>query len=96
MDGYALRYADSFGASREHPVSLRVVCELDAGDFRPCDCAPFTAARIMTGGAIPSGYDCVIKQEDTDRGAPVGAICKALSQWVTYLPAEADIRRGSW
>ncbi len=94
MDGYALRYADSFGATREHPVSLRVVCELDAGDSRPCDCAPFTAARIMTGGAIPAGYDCIIKQEDTDRGETTVALYKALLQWENYIPAEEDIRRG--
>ena len=94
MDGYALRFADSFGASRETPVSLRVVCELDAGDDTPCDCAPFTAARIMTGGAIPPGYDCVIKQEDTDRGDAAVALYKALSQWENYIPAEEDIRCG--
>lgn len=94
MDGYALKFADSLGASRETPVSLRVVCELDAGDNTPCDCAPFTAARIMTGGAIPLGYDCVIKQEDTDRGETTVALYKALSQWENYIPAEEDIRLG--
>lgn len=94
MDGYALRSADSAGASRGTPVSLRVVCELDAGDDRPCDCAPFTAARIMTGGAVPAGYDCVIKQENTDRGSPVVSIYQQLSPWENYSPAQEDIREG--
>ncbi len=94
MDGYALKSADSIGASREHPVTLRVVCEIDAGDWKPCDCAPFTAARIMTGGAIPLGYDCVIKQEDTDCGEKDVALYKLLSPGENYIPAEEDIRLG--
>ncbi|MEL7609195.1 MAG: gephyrin-like molybdotransferase Glp [Bacillota bacterium] len=94
MDGYALFSADSTKASRERPVRLQVVCELDAGDAYPCDCAPFTAARIMTGGTVPEGYDCVIKQEDSDRGAPYVSIYKALSPQENYVAAGEDIREG--
>ena len=94
MDGYALCSKDSSAASRETPVKLRVVCELDAGDAPSIEYAPFTAARIMTGGAVPSGYDCVLKQEDSDFGTPFVAIYKAMSPGENYIRAQEDIREG--
>ncbi|MCL1929115.1 MAG: NTP transferase domain-containing protein [Treponema sp.] len=70
LDGYAFKHQDSKGASREHPVKLKVKQEIYAGTSieneteMPCG----HAARIMTGGVIPKGCDCVIRQEDTDEG----------------------------
>jgi molybdopterin molybdotransferase len=63
MDGYAVRAADLGGA----PVTLQVVGEVAAG--RPLDGSVGVgqAARIFTGGVMPSGTDTVVIQEHTSR-----------------------------
>lgn len=65
MDGYALRSADTSGASAEQPARLRLVGVVAAGRL---DEVPSLAAgqalRIFTGGHLPHGADAVIPQED--------------------------------
>jgi molybdopterin molybdotransferase len=66
MDGYALRAADSTGASAESPAILHVVADIAAGSVSDVTLTPGSAARIMTGAPIPSGADAVVPVEDTD------------------------------
>lgn len=66
MDGYAVSSADIIDASPNNPISLRVIGEICAGDVLNISYKSKTAVRVMTGGFVPDGYDCVIKQEDTD------------------------------
>lgn len=68
LDGYALRAEDSIGASRENPVTLRIIDRVMAGAAACREVTAGTAVRIMTGAPIPKGADCVIRQEDTDYG----------------------------
>ncbi|SHG43583.1 gephyrin-like molybdotransferase Glp [Massilia sp. CF038] len=60
MDGYALRAADLDPAA---PTTLAVIATVYAG--RPSDAVPAAGqcVRIMTGGVMPAGCDCVIPQE---------------------------------
>jgi molybdopterin molybdotransferase len=72
MDGYALRGAETFGASPTDPVSLRVIGEVFPGDVGDLEVGPGEAVRIMTGGAFPKGADAVLMAEHTtDRGDSV-------------------------
>ncbi|MFN3338027.1 MAG: molybdopterin molybdotransferase MoeA, partial [Thermomicrobium sp.] len=75
MDGYAVRAADTAGASPERPVTLRVIGEAPAGGARPRprspnaenpSIQPGTAVRIMTGAVLPPGADAVVRFEETD------------------------------
>lgn len=70
MDGYAVRAADTTGASNDRPASLRVTGYLPAGGAPAPDdrVEPGTAFRIMTGAPIPPGADAVVRFEDTDEG----------------------------
>jgi molybdopterin molybdotransferase len=63
MDGYAVRAVDVTTA----PVRLRLVGEVAAG--RPLEQAigAGEAARIFTGGLLPSGADAVVVQESASR-----------------------------
>jgi molybdopterin molybdotransferase len=70
MDGYAVRAADTRGASPEHPVALRVVYDLAAGYVSDIAVTPGTAMRIMTGAPIPEGADAVVPFEETDEKSP--------------------------
>jgi len=57
MDGYAIRAGE--GASR------RLLGEITAGSAGAFELAQGDAARIMTGGVVPSGADTVVMVEDT-------------------------------
>lgn len=66
MDGYAVRASNVSGASRESPVTLRVVGDIAAGADPALELTSGTAARIMTGAPLPAGADAVVPVEDTD------------------------------
>ena len=66
MDGFAFRSVDVIGASREHPISLRVIADILAGHPYSGVLSRGQAARIMTGAPLPGGADAVIPLEDTD------------------------------
>jgi len=68
MDGYAVRAADTVGASRDNPVSLRVVADLAAGYTTDVAVEPGTAIRIMTGAPMPAGADAIVRFEETSEG----------------------------
>ncbi|HEU4760453.1 MAG TPA: gephyrin-like molybdotransferase Glp [Dehalococcoidia bacterium] len=66
MDGYAVRAADTGGASTESPVELSVVGEVAAGYLYEGEVSAGTAVRIMTGAAVPHGADAIVPFEETD------------------------------
>jgi putative molybdopterin biosynthesis protein len=67
MDGFALRAADTFGASEEEPVRLRLNRETIATGVAPeQEVAAGTATMIATGGMLPRGADAVCPVEYTD------------------------------
>ena len=100
MDGYAVRAADTEGASEANPVRLRVSGELAAGYIFDGEVAAGSAVRIMTGAPIPRGADAVVPFEETDESTAgpdrqYGTFAKATSA-VGILKAArlgANIRR---
>jgi molybdopterin molybdotransferase len=69
MDGFALRGAETFGATPTDPVSFRIIGEILPGDVGELDVGSGEAVRIMTGGVVPEGADAVLMAEyATDRG----------------------------
>ena len=65
VDGYALRAADSYGASPALPALLRVAGELRMGEAAQQSMTPGNALLIHTGGMLPPGADAVIMLERT-------------------------------
>ena len=65
MDGYAVRAADTVGASEEHPVRLVVTGDVPAGKAATGTVGPGEAFRIATGAPIPPGADAVVQVEAT-------------------------------
>jgi molybdopterin molybdotransferase len=72
MDGYAVRAADTRGASHKSPRILRVIDTVAAGAVSQSEVGPGTAIRIMTGAPIPEGADGVVRFEDTDESEHQG------------------------
>jgi molybdopterin molybdotransferase len=76
MDGYAVRAADTFGATEEAPIRLEVVGEVRAGSAPDVEVPRGGAVRIATGAPIPQRADAVVQVELTTSlgadGQPTG------------------------
>jgi len=68
MDGYAVVAADTFGASRYDPKTLRVVEKIYTGEVPTRRVAAGEASEIATGAPMPAGADAVVMVEETERG----------------------------
>jgi molybdopterin molybdotransferase len=65
MDGYAVRAADTFGASDTLPAFLTIVGEVAMGAAAQVELATGQAAVVHTGGMIPETADAVVQIEHT-------------------------------
>jgi putative molybdopterin biosynthesis protein len=67
MDGFAVRAQDTFGATEEAPLRLRLSAEsIPTGVLPRLEVLPGTASSIATGGMLPRGADAVVPVEHTD------------------------------
>ncbi|MEE7492152.1 molybdopterin biosynthesis protein [Methylobacterium oryzae] len=104
VDGFALRAADTEGASPASPRRLTLNREILACGVAPTLAVrPGTATPIATGGVIPRGADAVVMVEQTELDADALAIDVAAAarpgQFVGYAGAdmaagETVLRRG--
>ena len=99
VDGFALRAADTVGASDATPRRLRLNAEVIASGHRPAiEVGTETATTIATGGVVPRGADAIVMVEQTElfdeAGSPGIEIRRAVSpgQFISY--AGSDIARG--
>ena len=104
MDGYAVRAADTAGASPSSPRLLRAVGYLPAGSVYGGEVGPGEAVRIMTGAPIPAGADAIVPFEETDEEEqaarwedaprPEVRIDVAARPGANVRPAGEDVRAG--
>ncbi len=99
VDGFAVRAADTLGASDSAPKRLTLNAEVIACGVEPAiEVMPGTATAIATGGVIPRGADAVVMIEHTelieDDIAPAIELRRAAAsgQFISY--AGSDIARG--
>jgi molybdopterin molybdotransferase len=94
MDGYAVRAEDLAGGSDENPATLQVIADIGADSDPTATITAGTAARIMTGAAIPQGADAVIQVELTDAGSQNVRIYRAIKPGTNIRAAGEDMHRG--
>jgi molybdenum cofactor synthesis domain-containing protein len=88
MDGYAVRSSD--GAGRR-----RIAGEVFMGSPPPCPVGSGEAVRVPTGGAVPSGADAVVPQEDVDVLEPGWiALRGAVAPGESITQRADDVREG--
>ncbi|HEV1992402.1 MAG TPA: gephyrin-like molybdotransferase Glp [Candidatus Dormibacteraeota bacterium] len=87
VDGYAVRAADA-------GKSLPVIGESAAG--RPFDgtVGAGSAVRILTGGVLPDGADCVVMLENVDEKGDVVTVPATLKAGQNFHVPGADLRAG--
>ena len=67
VDGYAVRAADTFGASEAIPALLEVTGAVEMGKQPSITVESGKAVEIPTGGFLPAGADAIVMVEYTDR-----------------------------
>ena len=95
MDGYAVRAADTFGASQSVPAYLRLVGTVAMGATARRALRKAEAVRISTGGMLPPGADAVVMIEHTDEvGDGQVEVHRSVSPWQHVVRVGDDVRRG--
>ena len=95
MDGYAVRAADTAGATADEPVRLQVVDELPAGRSPAgMQVRAGEAIRIMTGAPLPPGADAVVMVEVTERDGDGVRVMHEASVGDHVRPAGGDLEAG--
>ncbi|WP_284013271.1 molybdopterin molybdotransferase MoeA [Halobaculum litoreum] len=85
MDGYAVRAADTFGASARSP-SVLVADDGEVG--------PEGAVRVHTGSELPPGADAVVMIEQVDEVGDEVEVFDAVAEGENVGPAGEDVAEG--
>jgi len=90
MDGFAVRAADTFGASDRSPELLEAV------DGEPTEghVGPNQALRVHTGSALPEGADAVVMVEETQTVGGEVELFDAVAEGENVAPAGEDVEEG--
>jgi molybdopterin molybdotransferase len=96
MDGYAVRAEDTFDASADSPVSLRVIGEVPVGAAATVTVGRREAAEIGTGGMMPEGADAVVMVEHTEQlDDQTILIIRRVAPGQNTIRADDDVRPGA-
>jgi molybdopterin molybdotransferase len=66
MDGFAVKSEDILKASKQSPISLKIIEDIPAGTFPQKTIQHGQASRIMTGAPLPQGANAVVPVEYTN------------------------------
>ena len=94
MDGYAVRAADTAGASVERPVTLRLLETIYTGMAPSAVVGTGTCAGIATGAPMPEGADAVVMVEQTEAEGPAIRIRQAAASRQNVGRAGSDLVAG--
>ncbi|HEY0396377.1 MAG TPA: gephyrin-like molybdotransferase Glp [Candidatus Elarobacter sp.] len=97
MDGYAVRSADTHGASEQSPAYLRVVDDVPTGVVPGRAVGAREAVRTHTGAMLPPGADAVVMVEDTNlrAGGAEVEVLDAAPEGDNVLAVGEDILAGA-
>ena len=95
FDGYVFRAEDSRNASRETPVTLRILEEIPASGVPCFPITAGTASKILTGAPIPEGGDAVVPFEHTEFTQETVTLFSAYTSGTNIVRVGEDIRKGS-
>jgi len=95
VDGYAVRAADTHGASESLPAYLNLVGEVPMGAVPDFSVSRGQCALIHTGGMLPDGTDAVVMVEYTQSARPDEIeILRAVASGENMLKVGEDVAAG--
>src|SRR5207244_5096197 len=93
VDGWAVRAADTFGATEHAPRRLRVSADaVEMGRVPTGSVEPGTAMAIPTGGVVPRGADAIVMVEHSrvEAGEVVIGMAVTHGRWLTYAGTDGE------
>ena len=95
MDGFAVRAADTFGATEGLPAYLEIVDDVLMGRAPRTALGTGQCARIATGGMLPANADAVVMVEQTQEVGPstIEAL-RAVAPGENVVQIGEDVRGG--
>ena len=95
VDGYAVRAADTHGASEGLPAYLQLIGEVPMGGSPDFSLSAGQADLIHTGGMLPNGADAVVMLEYTQIARPGEIeILRAAADLENSIQPGEDVKRG--
>ena len=95
VDGYAVRAADTFGASESLPAYLRLIGEIQMGNSPGFDINRGETGLIHTGGMLPDSCDAVVMIEYTQQfGADTVEILRSVAVGENIIKIGEDVQTG--
>lgn len=94
LDGYAFRARDSKGASKDNPLTLKILEEVPAGAVPTKEVVEGTAVKILTGAPIPKGADAVCAYELTEFDEVEVTIFSEFKSGENVIYAGEDVKCG--
>jgi molybdopterin molybdotransferase len=95
VDGFAVRAADTHGASHSLPRYLKMAGEVPMGAAPQFEISKLECALIHTGGMLPTGADAVVMVEDTQPAHEAEIeIFKAAADGENVLQIGEDVVQG--
>ncbi|MBQ1743176.1 MAG: molybdopterin molybdotransferase MoeA, partial [Oscillospiraceae bacterium] len=95
LDGYTFAASSTAGATAAQPAEFEIIGEECAGQYFDESVPAGKAVRIMTGGAIPAGCDCVVRQEDVTEDGDMLLVPFIMKHHENYCFAGEDIKQGT-
>ena len=95
VDGYAVRAADTYGASDSLPSYLNLIGEVPMGREPDIAIQSRQCVMIHTGGMVPEGADAVVMLEHTQQ-VPIGEIeiFRAVAEGENVIRIGEDVAQG--
>jgi molybdopterin molybdotransferase len=95
MDGFAVKAADTFGASMSTPAYLKILGTVEMGRTARKKLTKGTSMRVATGAMMPPGADAVVMVEHTDEVDDMVEVHRGVSPWQNVLRTGEDVARGT-
>jgi molybdopterin molybdotransferase len=93
-EGYAVMSRQVEGASKEHPVNLKLVGFQAAGGTENVTVIPGTTVRVLTGAKIPPGADAVVAEEFVSAAEEMITFFRDAEPGRNILPKSSDVASG--
>jgi len=94
MDGFAVRASDTFAASEEASVALRLAGEVAMGEQAREHLEGGSAIRVSTGAMMPPGADAVVIVEHTEGQGGNVLVRRAVVPGQNTIAIAEDLRAG--
>jgi putative molybdopterin biosynthesis protein len=94
MDGFAILAEDVYQASEQHPIKLKIIDRIKAGQISNKQISKSDAIEVATGTSLPVGANAVVMVEDTFEKDQFVYITNSVVPGENIQSAGSDIQLG--